>query len=518
MKEKLFKDILSYYQINEDDYLLLTKEYDLSSFWNGAEFKYVDKAANVLKSVMNNKGKIVIYGDYDADGIMGVSILKKMFNYLNYEVGYYVPSRYIDGYGITLERAKQFVEKGYSLVITVDNGISAFEPIEYLKNNNVKVIVIDHHLIGDKLPNCDAIVHPIYCESGLNSSGAFSAYVFATNVLNRNDKYLSILASISLISDSMPLIGYNRNFLKAVFKSYINDEFLNISLLCEGKKLNEEVVSSKVSPKINSIGRMLENTSINNIIPFFTEENKDKVITYYDYICSVNSDRKTLSTNILQNLNVDCSSSAIVEVLDVKEGLIGLLSTALLTKYHKPTIIFTLDNSKQNYKGSARSANGFNIVKAFDDLNDLLVAYGGHQNAGGCTLPINNFEQFKKRFNELANHIDEVVEEKTIPMNISDINKESYELIKTFSPFGEGWPKPQFKIEKIKSSSLNYSKTGEHIVTSLGNSSKIVGFNISKEMVSKYNFVDIIGDLDLNDFYATASIDFKIKQINESKI
>ena len=145
MNKSLLQRLLDYYHIDYNQYLLLNKETSLATFRNGHEFDKVDEAVKLIKDVISKKGKIIIYGDYDADGIMGTSILVKMFEYLNVVVDYYVPNRYIDGYGLNMTHAQEYVDAHYDLVITVDNGITAFEPIELLHNNGVKVLILDHH-------------------------------------------------------------------------------------------------------------------------------------------------------------------------------------------------------------------------------------------------------------------------------------------------------------------------------------------------------------------------------------
>ena len=237
------------------------------------------KAVNLVKEVIAHKGKIVIYGDYDCDGVMGTSILVKMFEYLDVVVDYYLPNRYEDGYGLTIKHAEEYVKAGYELVITVDNGISCFEPIDLLKKAGTKVLILDHHQVQESVPNADAICHPTYSHFGeVASSGAFTAFMFSIALLGRTDKYLATLAAISLISDMMPLHEYNRDLLRAVFKTYIPGEFLAIDLLADHDAIDENVIGMKIAPRINSIGRLAEDSSINEIVKYFVTDNKEFVL------------------------------------------------------------------------------------------------------------------------------------------------------------------------------------------------------------------------------------------------
>ena len=300
----LFDSLLSYYNISKEEYEKLIAPHTLLDFNEGHEFVNVDDAVNLTKKMMEKNAKTIIYGDYDCDGIMGVSILKKMFDYLSFPTDYYVPSRYLDGYGININKAKEYVEKGYQFVVTVDNGVCANEAIDYLKDNNVTVLVIDHHTPGEILPNADVILHPMLSKLGeTTSSGAFSAFMFSRKLLGRVDKYLATLAAISIISDMMPLKEYNRNLLRVIISTYQKDEFLPISLLVGDKPFNEMTIGMKISPKINSIGRIIEDTSINNIVKYFVCSDKNYILSYYEYLVEIGERRKQLSNSIADQLS-----------------------------------------------------------------------------------------------------------------------------------------------------------------------------------------------------------------------
>ena len=176
MKEFLER-LLDYYHLTKDDYLKLIAPVSEDNFAYGHKFDRIDEVVSFVYSFVKENKKIIVYGDYDADGIMATSIIIKMFKYIGFEADYYIPNRYKDGYGLNLDKAKEIVEKGYDLVITVDNGISAFEGIDYLKSNNKSVVVFDHHEMQSVLPNCDFYLHPTLSNFGeVASSGAFVCF------------------------------------------------------------------------------------------------------------------------------------------------------------------------------------------------------------------------------------------------------------------------------------------------------------------------------------------------------
>ena len=517
MNKSFLEKLLDYYSLSYEEYLSINKETTLEHFDDDHHFNDIVDATNLVKEVMKNNGSILIYGDYDADGIMGTSILVKMFHYLDYQVKYYIPCRYIDGYGINLINAQKCVEQHFDLVITVDNGVTAFEPIKYLKDNGVKVIVLDHHAREENLPNADYIIHPLISSFGeVASSGAFVAFMFSRALLGFSDKYLSTLAAISLISDVMPLKEYNRALLKVVFKNYKVGEFLPIDLLADNEGFDENIIGSKIAPRINSIGRMKEDKSINNLVKYFINEDKDFVLNYFNQICKTNEERKEYTKNIVNNLSISDKENAIIFVSEAKEGIVGLLAGSLCSQYKKPVIVFSKNSEGNILKGSARSVPGFNIVETFRKLDKYFLTYGGHSLAAGCSIKESDFDKFYADFMlEASKYNFDKAEEKTIDITINDINKENYELIKSFSPFGEGFPAPNLLLENIKVNALRYSKNNLHIMTNIGFKTRIVGFNLSKEMMSKYSYINIVGNLKYSTFNGNSNIDFVIKNIKE---
>ena len=520
MKETLKERLLNFYHIDEAKYQEIIAPSTIEDFADGHHFDRMEEAVKLVKDAVQGLKRIAIYGDYDADGVMGTSILVKMFQYINYPVDYYIPSRYLDGYGLTLKHAIEYVEKGVGLLITVDNGVSAFEGIEYLHNHGVKVLVLDHHTMQEELPLADVIIHPTYSHFGeVASSGAFTAFMFASAFLNRVDKYLAILASISLISDMMPLVDYNRRLLKATFSSYHEGEFLAIDLLKDGDRFDENSIGMKIAPKINALGRMIETDEINKIVLFFTSDDRETVLNYLDWINNTNEIRKDASKDATLSVkDVQESDGAIVIISDVKEGLLGLVANQLCGAYHVPVIVFAKEADGNTLKGSARAPVGFNVVDAFNQLSDLTLTAGGHALAGGCSIKLEDFDAFRQRFIEVVKNSpkQEYVEE-YIPLGLTEVNFENYELVNSFSPFGENWPAPTFELKRILTASLTYSRDNNHIMTYIGQGVKLLGFGFSKQEMSQYNYIDLRGRMRTSSYRNLITLEFFIKSIIESK-
>ena len=519
MQRTLLERLLEYYGITESEYQELICPVSEMNFAKGHSFEHISEASNMVKDVIKNNGRIFIYGDYDADGIMGASILVKMFMYKNYEADYYIPNRYQDGYGITLAKAQEIVEGGYSLVITVDNGISAFEPIKYLSDHHIKVLVLDHHTPQEELPQADYIIHPEASHFGeISSSGAFVAFMFSLEYLGYFDKYLSTLAAISVVSDMMPLKEYNRRFLRLVFKNFQEKEFPSIDYLKENEPFDETTIGLKISPKINAIGRMIDTNEINNLVEYFTTDDEDIILNYISWINETNENRKVISrdaSNSVSNISLD--SKCLVLLLDVKEGLLGLVANQLCSEHHVPAVVFTKEQNGEFLKGSCRAPEGFNVVDAFNQCSDILENSGGHALAGGCSLRQEDFERFKEKFSLICENTKIIPpEEKYIHLGINEINEDDYELVRSFAPFGEGWKAPKFFLRRIKTNALLFSKDNRHILTQISNSSRLVGFNFEKQNILEYQYVDMFGTLKSSCFKGRHNIEFFIKEIKES--
>lgn len=515
--KNFFAKLLEHYDISLDEYAFLTRDISLDDFPRPQDFEGMKEALQIVRDSMKNKEKIIIYGDYDADGIMSTSIIVKTFMYLNYKVNYYIPSRYLDGYGINLEKAKEIVDKGYQLLITVDNGISALEAIDYCKTHGMKVIIIDHHESGEKLPLVEAILHPQISKfSSLKTSAGFVSFMFASALLERFDKYLMTLGAISIVTDMMPLKEYNRDVLRYTFKNFDFGEFKNIDLLSEGNKFDETTIGMKIGPKINAVGRVIKNTNINRLVAYFTSDDQKLIEELYAWIESVNEERKTKSKLAIDGLEAfDESEDAIIALVDCDEGLIGIVANRILNDYHKPVIVFTKDAANPSVlKGSCRSLEGFNVIKAFEGLDEFTITSGGHALAGGLTIAHKDLKRFSARFKEIAKkHPPYVIIRDTISIGLTDVNFSNYEIIQTLSPFGEEWKSPLFALEHLKTASFSFSKTGEHIMTPLSYSVKLVGFNIGKNSLVNRPFIDITGRMSLHTYHGSDTLQFKIEEI-----
>ncbi|MFA5480951.1 MAG: DHH family phosphoesterase [Bacilli bacterium] len=514
-------ELLNYYQMTREQYAQMTRPLNFDEMRFDQRIKSIAPIVERIKKAIRSHERIIVYGDYDCDGIMSVSIIVKVFEMLDYPINYYVPSRYIDGYGLNVQRVREIAEKGYSLIITVDNGISAFEAIDLAKEKGIDTIVVDHHEVQEKLPNALGILHPFVSEFGkIAASGGMMSFILATALLDRVDSYLLSLAGISTVSDMMPLLEYNRDLLRLALQEMNKHAFPAFKKLTNGKWIDEKVISMEIAPKINAVGRMDETTNINRLIKYFTSSTVQEIEAYGGIIESVNDTRKALTKDIVASLGDIHEAPGLVLNLPIKEGLIGLIANRLVNEYQVPTIVFTEDSVDETLlKGSMRSKEGFNITKAFKSLDKYLVTFGGHAFAGGLAIRKSDFISFKKDFIDLADKYRFVEEEMAaIEISLAEVNMSNYEILKTFSPFGEGFREPNFVVRGLSPANLSFISEGKHLSTSIGMNAKILGFNMPENEVRKHNRIKIYGNLRSSEYRGRYTLEFRVSSYRSDNL
>lgn len=512
-----YEKLLNALDISDEKYHQLTKKVSLDDLENPNNFKNIDYAVSRIKKAMENKEKIIVYGDYDCDGICSTSILVKTFKKLSYPIGYYIPSRYKDGYGLNMEMIKSIAEKNYKLIITVDNGVSQYDAVEYANKLGIDVIVTDHHELPEKLPPCYCIVHPFLKENNvIPQCGAYVSLMISILLLDKIDPYLVSLAGLATISDMMPLISYNRILVKNAIQIINQNKYPQFGILLNYAVVDENILSYSLAPKINAIGRIKEDISVNKVVKYFTSSNLNELIEIANLINSINDERKKLCTDAFDKLLVDEENNNYVNVYlfpELKEGLIGLVAAKLLNQYNKPAIIFT-KSENHLLKGSARSLEGFSLVESFRQLSDLLECFGGHALAGGLTIKEENFQKFKEKINQLASKV--VIKPKlyrTIKMDQDDFTFENYQIIKNLSPFGEGFEEPLLAFDYLLHDVTFIGNNHQHMKGIINSHCSFVNFNYDKNQLS--NAISLFGKLEVDLYRGNDHLVFKVSQIKK---
>ena len=510
-----FKEkIINYYSLSNEEYLDLVKPIEDVHLIDPNKIEGMDKVKDRIFKAIENKEKIIIYGDYDCDGITSTSIMFMTFKKLHYEVAYYVPSRYIDGYGLNVANVEKIKDKGFNLIICVDNGISANEAIDKANELGMDVIVIDHHEVPEVRVNAVGVIHPTvsHISDIIGSAGYMSLFVSAA-LLGYYDDYLLTLAGISVVTDMMELKGYNRDVVRLAIKTLNEHKYPRLMSLCDSEVVNEKSFGLEIGPKINAIARVITDKNINLLVKYLTSEDESYVRSLHDWIIQNNELRKSLTTQSLELINKDEleGKKGIILKLDVLEGLIGLIANRLLNEYNVPVLIFSEDEKDPSIlKGSIRSKEGFNVTKAFASLEKYLLTGGGHAFAGGLSIKKDDFPSFKEEFEKLCETYPFVKEEKpSIQIELRDITMENYRSLQEFSPFGVGFAEPLFKISDLPTRGLEFVSYGKHLITKLSIQSKLVGFNLSESLIKATSRIDIYGNFYLNTKFST-TLEFRI--------
>ena len=492
----------------------------------------------ILKAI-ENKEKIIIYGDYDADGITSITVLKSFFKDIGVDVFSYIPNRLEEGYGLNKPAVKKIVDDKYNLMITVDCGISAIEEIDYANSLGIETIVTDHHEVGEKLPNALAIVDAkrkdnMYPCRDLAGVGVVFKLIQALSIkLNLKEesylKYLDIVC-IGTISDIVPLVDENRVIAKLGLMLVNQTKNLGLKslLMSSGyKKIDSTTISFGVAPRINACGRM---GHAEEALKLFLSNNINEVQELTKKLNDYNVKRQDIEKRIyeeavkqIEERNLNKNNTIIVAGENWHHGVIGIVASKITEMYFKPSIL--LCNEGDESKGSGRSIPGFDLHDALMKCLDHIEKFGGHSMAIGITIKKSELEQFSQSLENVAKeeHTEEIVPIVQIDakISLSDINKEMVESLNQLEPFGEGNKMPIFVIKNLKIDSIRALTEGKHLKLTLregNNMVNAIGFNMGS-LAEEYKIgdkIDVAGMLEINSFNGVDSVQINLKDIMKS--
>ena len=488
--------LLNHFNLDIDGYRQLTRELSLTDLPNIDAFKDMPQIVERIQRALNNGEKIIVYGDYDADGVLATSILVDAFKKLGHDVGYYIPNRYQDGYGLSVDKVMEISNKGYRLIITVDNGVNATEAINKAYELNMEVIITDHHEILGDIPRNAGLLHPFIQEKPFPMCGAMMAFMLSRALLNKVDDYHLSLATIATIADMMPLREVNRDLVRLGLSLINQYRYPQLFLLADSDFVDETTIGMKIAPSINAIGRLVENHTINRLVKYFIATDSGEISQLANWIIDTNVSRKQLMNTAIDALpQIEEGAKAIVYLSNEKEGLLGLLANRLMNSHDVPTVVLALNSADATeLVGSARTPLGYDLIKAFNELSPLMIRGGGHANAGGLTLSVNQYELFKQAFIDyFTKHNKEIMTTPIIELGIQDLNWDNYSVLQSFAPFGQDFKAPKFTIAHLKTSELRFIKGDRYMATNLSLDTKLLSFQISKEQVISHQFIDISG-------------------------
>ena len=509
-----------------------------NDFYNPFLLPDMEIATNRILEAIQKNEKIIIYGDYDADGITSVTVLKKFLEERNINVGTYIPNRISEGYGLNKDAITKIHEQGFKLIITVDCGISAVEEIDYANSLEMEVIVTDHHEPADILPNAFAVVdakrkdnkYPFNQLAGVGV--VFKLIQAISKKMNLEDKeylkYLDIVC-IGTISDIVPLVDENRVIAKLGLLLVAQTRNIGLKALIDVtgfSNINSTTISFGVAPRINACGRMgNEKLALDLFLSNNYNEAKKLAIELNEYNLNRQTIEKKIYEEAVQKIEQEGLENRCIVIGNDgwSHGIIGIVASKITEKYYKPSILICFEEDIG--KGSGRSIQGFDLHDALMECGSALDRFGGHAMAVGLTLRKEKFSEFKNKLEEYAknSNIDELVPiiKAESELMLKDVNLDSVKNLQLLEPFGEANQEPLFLIKNLKINSIRTLSEGKHLKISLREDKYIIdaiGFNMG-ELSEEYlidDKVDIIGSLNINSFNGNESIQIILKDMRKA--
>ena len=537
---ELLASILVGRNIIEDEEIKVFLNPTRKDFYDPFLLPDMEIAVNRILRAIENNEKIMIYGDYDVDGITSISVLKKFLEDRGLEVAEHIPNRLDEGYGLNKEAIDQIYKDGYRLMITVDCGISGLEEVDYATSLGIETIVTDHHEPLEELPKAIAVIDPkiktsVYPFNQLAGVGVVFKLIQAIGIkLNLDEReYLKFLdlVSIGTISDIVPLIDENRVIAKLGLKLVEVTKNIGLKTLLDSagyKKINSMSISFGVAPRINACGRM---GYAKEALKLFLTENKDEAIKLTEKLNEYNKNRQEIEKSIFEEAlnkidkeNVKEQNAIILSGDTWHHGVIGIVASKITDMYFKPSILICFEENEG--KGSGRSIPGFDLHKALCETSQYLNKYGGHEMAVGLSISKDKFDMFKEAFEKYAasTDISNIVPIINIDKLIidKDLNLEAVKELEKLEPYGEANKCPLIAYKNLKIDSIRVLTEGKHIKLTLktenNNIITAIGFNMGYKAEDYLigDKVDIVGTLEINSFNGNDTIQFNLKDIMKS--
>lgn len=562
------------YKTNQDVKSFLNFEDTL--MYSPLILKDVEKAASRIKDAIDNGERIVIYGDYDVDGVTSVTALYLYLKNLGAQVSYYIPNRVGEGYGLSNDAIKLLSTYGVSLIITVDTGITAINEVEYARALGIDIVVTDHHECQEQIPDAVAVVNPHRddCEypfKQLAGVGVIFKVICAYEILyvfgkeNEIDAVKSIyyrfadLVAIGTIADVMPIVDENRMIVKLGLSMLEKSPRLGLLALMEAaalgsnpnvrpaidnskqsrpRKINSTYIGFTIAPRINAAGRI---SSATRAVELLLSDDVNQAAELALELCEINYQRQKEENKIAEEAyqkiekHLDVSSQKVIVVEDDEwmQGVVGIVSSKVTDKYGLPSILISFDGASEGEasgldigKGSGRSIKGFNLVEALAYSKDTLVKFGGHELAAGLSIRRKDIPAFREKINEYA---ESVLSEEDLyytieadrELSFEDITLNLAKELSVLEPFGNANPTPNFIMRGVKVMRAYLIGSGNHTKFVFEHNGKTVSaiifhksyFNLR---INEGDMVDLLFSLDVNKFNGVESVQLILQDIRHS--
>ncbi len=510
----------------------------------GISDKSVGIAIKRIKKAIDNKEHIIVYGDYDTDGVCSTAILWECLYSLTKNVQPHIPDRFIEGYGLNAESVQKLKTENskLKLIVTVDNGITANEAVEKANELGIDIIITDHHQKGKKLPKAHSIIHTD------KISGSGIAWILSREIARkfeiRNSKFEVTdsleLAAVGTIADQLPLLGANRSFAKygleelnktkrpgllALFEEAgLTDRQTHLHQKATVRQVGTYEVNFVIAPRLNAMGRMEH--AIDSLRLLCTT-NKSRADELAKRLGKINRERQRVVDEVVLHareaaLKIKWRGGIILAHESYHEGVIGLAASKLVEEFYRPSIV--ISKGAEFSKASARSVSGFNIIEHIRKVGNLIKGGGGHPMAAGFAIKTEKIEEFKEKFDRVSEpyFTDNVLHKKLkidCEIDFENINLELWEELKEFEPTGVGNPRPTFASKKIKVTGARVvGGDGKHLKLNLekgGVSKEAIGFGFGDlyKKLSKVQLIDIAYTIEENEWNGNKNLQLKIKDM-----
>ena len=514
---------------------------DLSGMHDQFLMKDMDKAVERILLAKKNNEKITIYGDYDVDGITSIAILYKYLKNMGLEVGFYVPDRMVEGYGVNRDALDKIKADGTAVIITVDTGITAIEEADYAKSIGIDFIITDHHECKESIPDVYAAIDPKRkdCEYPFKSLAGVGVVFKLIQALdssepieNLMDEYADLMC-LGTVADISPLIDENRVIVTEGLKRFKTTKNIGLKALIDvstnGKAITTSTIGYTIAPRINASGRLgCASTSVE----LFLTEDEEEAAKLADSLCHENTLRQQTEQKMFkealeyieQHPEIKDDDILVIPHENWHHGIVGIVSSKITEKYYKPSILFAVDGDSA--KGSGRSIAGFNLFGALENCSGLLEKFGGHELAAGLTIKAENIEAFRKKINEYAKgRIEDMTLVPTISLDaqikVPYITIDTVHDINKLQPFGVNNPTPSFSVRNIKIHRISVMSEGKHLRMTLYKDGKYldtVGFGMGDyySMFREGDYIDVAFALDINDYKGFQNVQLILKDMRKT--
>ncbi len=503
--------------------------------------KGMTEAIDRITEALRKNEKIMIYGDYDVDGITATSLLFLVLNRLGAQVDYYLPNRLTEGYGLSEDGIMEAERRAITLIISVDTGITANQEVEFAREHGIDCIITDHHEQGDNLPNAVAIVNPkqFDCPYDLAElAGVGVAYKVAQALYQRLGQDISEieehldLVALGTSADIVPLLGENRTMTRHGFNQIVRTTKPGLKSLTfvsglMGKEIGTGQVIFVLAPRINAIGRLGDAKQAVKLLTTRDERIASQIARKLD---SENKRRKNIDETTLKEAmammdeicDLENEKAIILSSEGWHQGVIGIVASRLVERFHLPTILIAID--KGEGKGSARSIPGFHLTEALKECEDTLIRYGGHKYAAGLTIRPEKVEAFRKKMIEVSKC--RLSEDDLIPklyidseIELDQINDRFLDNLEMFSPFGPMNMRPIFLTRNLAVVGQPYLVGKNHLkmkVTKGDKTFDVIGFgfgDLVRPLSMRAGTIDMAYVVEYNHWNGITRIQLRVKDI-----